>query len=661
MNWKQRLDEVKQAQEAAEEKKHQRQASALGRFAPTTPGAPEHVAAADARLDDALENYSVVDAYRKWIGKSEPQVGTGQTESIKVSCPNPWHADRNPSAWLNTERGLYYCGACGTGGDVYDLAAIAHGMENYRDNPRSFHDLRRKMGHDLGWNFYTDGSYMVPLEPGAPLPGLDSSQGDPGPGSSGGEDASGADVTPLRLVDTAGTDDDEFNPTSAESAYTTETIDYRSVVEPGTFLDSYMRACGEDTAPDEYHLFNGLVALSLAAGRNVYDPNDGKFYPTMFVCFVGRTGQGKSMARRHLTRLLERALPYDHQGGDRDGVLIMDRPGSGEVLVKMLAGDQAAPGMPPYHLGDVKGYLDFDELSELMNKGSRTGSTLKDKMLELYDSPEVLTNHSLTSGQFAAHRPFCSVTTSTQPETMRRLFGKGDVHSGFLNRFVFVTGTPKEKIAYGMPVVDVMPASLKLKSISQWIEQHTGGLRITWSQEAIDTWTPFFHEHLEGDQAADIKARLAFVLKKIILLLSLNGHRTIVEPADINRAIALYRYLVSSYGIVEDASLTHVEAPDMEKEVLAWIRKQYLKDPATSITAHAVNKQFRRRKWSMEQINRVMKALTESGSIAAARLTAPRSGRPPKGQPVVPTGMSITHPGPSKGTPIYVPDEEEKS
>lgn len=661
MSWKQRLEQAKQAEQEAQNKQQERQEQSLGRFTAHS-GAPEHVAAADARLDAALESLDIIDAYRRWCGKSEPDVGRGQTESIKVSCPNPWHRDSNPSAWLNTEKGLYYCGACGTGGDAHDLAAIAHGLENYREDGRMFHDLRRKMGNDLGWNFYSDGAFLVPLEPGAPLPGLDSSQGDPGPGSSGREDASGAVVTPLRLI--GGTDsdddDDEFDSTSAEQAHTTEKIDYETVIEPGTFLDAYMRACTIDTAPDEYHLFNGLVALSLAAGRNVYDPNDGSFFPTLFVCFVGSTGRGKSMSRRHLAKTLEKALPYDYNGPDRSGVLIMDRPGSGEVLVKLLAGDQAPAGMPPYHLGDVKGYLDFDELSELMNKGARTGSTLKDKLLELYDSPEKLSNHSLTSGQFVAHRPFCSVTTSTQPETMRKLFSKGDVHSGFLNRFIFVTGTPKESRAYGMPTIDVNGPSLKLRSISQWIDHHSGNMQITWSQEAIDTWTPFFYEFLDDDKA-DIKARLAFVLKKIVMLMALNGHRTIVEADDIKRAIGLYRFLLSSYGIVEDASLTHVDSSDMEQEILSWIREQYLADPSLSITAHAVNRRFWRRKWGLEQINRVMKALTESGALAAARLNKPRKGRPPKGQPVVPTGMKIQHQASENSKPIYIPEEEEQS
>lgn len=648
-DWQDRLNQAKQS------RAQQPPPDLLTQFVPSGPSLPEHIADADAKLDAALRGIDIVDAYRRWCGKSNPSASPGQTESVMVSCPQPGHADRNPSAWLNTDKGVYFCAACSMGGDAFDLAAIAHGLENYRDDGRTFHDLRRKMGTDLGWNFYNEGSYTVALEPGAPLPGLDSEQGDPEPGSSGEASASGAAVAQLHVIHGGDTDeDDDDDDTSVEQVITTEKIDYSITIEKGTFLDTYMRACTVDTAPEEFHLFNGLVALSLAAGRQVQAVEDGGYHPSLYVCVVGGTGTGKSRARRHLAKVLREGLPYDFSGPDRSGVRILDRPGSGEALAKMLSGDESpGAGMPPYHLGDVKGYLDFDELSELMNKGSRLGSTLKDKLLELYDAPEELTNFSLTGGRYSAIRPFCSITTSTQPETMRKLFTKGDMHSGFLNRFIFITGTPKDPVAYGTPTISVTPAALQLRSVVQWIGQHNGAIDLRWSPEAIETWTGFFHDHIAKGQS-DIKMRLGFVLRKFVMLFAVNGHRETANVDDVKRAISLYRFLAAAYGVVEDSSLTNVDVADMEQEVLRWIRQQYRDDPAKSLTAYAVQHQFRTRKWSIEQINRIMKSLTESGALAAARLNGQRRGRPPKSQPFVPTDISVTAPD---DKPIYVPGE----
>ena len=40
----------------------------------------------------------------------------------------PFHGDRNPSLWVDTERGLWGCRACGEHGDVINLYARLHGL-----------------------------------------------------------------------------------------------------------------------------------------------------------------------------------------------------------------------------------------------------------------------------------------------------------------------------------------------------------------------------------------------------------------------------------------------------------------------------------------------------------------------------------------------------
>ena len=647
MSW---LDELNRRRSAA---KPQTDPMSLGDFTPSS-SAPAEVAAADAELDAAIKAIDIVDAYRRWIPKQAPTNTEGQTESIMVSCPRPEHPDRNPSAWLNTEKGLYYCAACSVGGDVFDLAAIGHGMENYRSDKRTFHRLREAIGTDLGWSFYKDErGFTIPLAPGSPPPG----SSEPGQGAPASTDAAGdtpgGEVIDIHRGDELDGDDEDYD---TSRLVTTKHLDYDKIVEPGTFLDSYMRATTIDSAPDEYHLFNGLVALSLVAGRHVSVPADGGYHPSLYVCIVGQSGEGKSLARRHLVRVLKEGLPFDYTGPDRHGVLPMSRPGSGEVLVKMLKGDYSSgQGMPPYHLGDVKGYLDFDELSELIGKAARTGSVLKDKLLELYDTPESISNHSLTSGHHEALRPFVSLTTSTQPETMRRLMTKADVHSGFLNRFIFVTGTPKPKVAFGTPMVDIIPPSLKLAAINEWIKSHSDGkVRLTWTPDAIALWTDFFHENLATSRG-DIMQRLAFVLKKTFMLMAVNGRRDTVEVDDVRRGLEIYEFLVSSFTEVEDRSLTNVDYSDMEEEILKWIRSAYRKDPSRAITASAVRARFKSRQWTLESINRVMRALQDSGELAVAKYEGAKRGRPPKGDVVVPIGVAL--PSAKPGSGVYLPNQ----
>ena len=106
----------------------------------------------DLQMDSIIDSIDILDAYRRWIGKEVDEKTTSQTEGIKVSCPNPGHRDKNPSAWLNSDNRRWFCGGCQEGGDIYDLAAIKFGYQrpDYKDG-KAFHDLRREMAEAYGY------------------------------------------------------------------------------------------------------------------------------------------------------------------------------------------------------------------------------------------------------------------------------------------------------------------------------------------------------------------------------------------------------------------------------------------------------------------------------------------------------------------------------
>ena len=153
----------------------------LDEFSPGHRDYPAQVKAGEAALDDAISSLGIIEGYRKYCGKSEVEAN-GQTESIMVSCPIPGHADRVPSAWLNTDRDVFFCGGCQEGGDVYDLAAYHHGLTGYRADTsgRLFHELRKAIGTDLGFSFWpSPEGLMVPVPPGGAPPGTTPVQPEP--------------------------------------------------------------------------------------------------------------------------------------------------------------------------------------------------------------------------------------------------------------------------------------------------------------------------------------------------------------------------------------------------------------------------------------------------------------------------------------------------
>ncbi|GAB3817438.1 hypothetical protein [Kribbella italica] len=86
--------------------------------------------AAAQAVNDACNSLSIAEVYSK-ISKNRwkrPYQGEIR-EGIKISCPNPNHPDEHPSAWLNTITNKYHCGTCWQGGYIYEMAALAWGMQ----------------------------------------------------------------------------------------------------------------------------------------------------------------------------------------------------------------------------------------------------------------------------------------------------------------------------------------------------------------------------------------------------------------------------------------------------------------------------------------------------------------------------------------------------
>lgn len=119
----------------------------------------------DDEVDAVIANIDPLVAYRKWIGK-EVAENEVNWEECHISCPFPSHRDSRPSAWILTKdkgtkpKGTWFCGGCQEGGDLYDMAAIKHGMSDYK-NGKNFHDLRRAMAEDFGYRFKMIGGKEV--------------------------------------------------------------------------------------------------------------------------------------------------------------------------------------------------------------------------------------------------------------------------------------------------------------------------------------------------------------------------------------------------------------------------------------------------------------------------------------------------------------------
>lgn len=64
------------------------------------------------------------------IQSFKPGVKISQSARRFISVPCPFHDDKEPSFWIDTERNLWGCHACGVRGDVINLYARLNGITN---------------------------------------------------------------------------------------------------------------------------------------------------------------------------------------------------------------------------------------------------------------------------------------------------------------------------------------------------------------------------------------------------------------------------------------------------------------------------------------------------------------------------------------------------
>lgn len=557
-------------------------------------------------IDRLIDNLGISEAYDRWIGKKRPAQRSGKKEGVMVSCPKPDHLDRNPSAWLNIDKNTWYCASCSEGGDVYDLASFRFGVPNYKSG-KAFGELRSAIAQDFGYSFVTgpglpaDGVLVgpgpeeeasataapapermgtAPTEGGSPapvavpLPPLTPAPTPAGPVYSD-DDAGLATVHTL-----PGYEEDDDEPDADLPG-----LDWRGLVTPGTFLDTYMANASLDDVPEEYHFWNALLAIGIAAGRDIQLFDYKPVLANLFICVLGSTGSGKSRATGYVSSLLEAALPHDWSDPSSRGARRLTTPGSAENLIHQFSKPlYDTSGAKPIVTGyaPVRGLVEFSELSALVGRAGRTGSVLKPVLMQFFDGDPRITSSSNTGGSHVAVDSFAAVVTSTQPKALKELLTTGDADSGFLNRWIFVSGTYKQRMAIGGVKVDLTAAAEKLSKIHYWCEPATPidpPKEIVWSTQAAEAFTEFFHSSIEPlllKSDNPFLARLDLICKKLCLLFTINEMLDEVPLSVIDKVKVVFDYLLAVYAVPAE-SVGRTVGTEIEDKILTFIENQCAK------------------------------------------------------------------------------------
>jgi energy-coupling factor transporter ATP-binding protein EcfA2 len=566
---------------------------------------------ADREMDALIKSIDFPTAYNKWIGKMHAV--QKKDDGNFISCPNPSHADppkgngaSGYNAWFKSD-GTWTCGKCDDGGDIFDIAAIHFGYPRpeYKQG-EMFHKLREDMAADFGFRTKkVAGGKIGWIEP-QETPKL----------------TVVPDVQEVQSPSENVTDEpDQVQNVSPMWADDGEpelviypTIDWRNLIPEDTFLYEYMKACTNDDAPEEYHFWHGLMALGLVCGRNVTLDDTQPVYGNILLCILGATGTGKSRSRRHLNTVLREAAPYHEDGTRTTGCKIIPVPSSGEYLVHQFTYEGKDPGNGKTSLGfqRVVGVVDFDEMSALLSRANRQGSTLKPTLMSLADATHEVKIGGLQRGDFIAHEPFCSITASTQPKAIRTLLNRNDTGSGFLNRWIFAGGKQKRIEALGG---DRSNISVNLESAIEELRKVRGWAgferKVGMDDDAYELYEKFFYSTIapakEKDET-DLIKRIDLIIKKLMLLLTMNLRKTSVPLQVVETAITLYDYVLECYGIL-NSNIGVTLMQDVMREIQRHIIR-HQKQTSRGASARDIARYTARRNYSLEQIKKALEVMT---------------------------------------------------
>lgn len=562
------------------------------------PAMPAERSPEQYEIDAVLGRVDIVEAYKLWCGKMEPNVGS-KRESIMVSCPNPAHPDAHPSAWLNLDigdGGVGNCASCELGFDKYDIAAWHFGFRVPDYKHTDFPEVRRRMAEGLGYRVMVVGKdeWLEKIQPDEQDPREDS----PDPlHTTPVPDVPAAIVeSPFELADDENVD-----------------FDWRDLpaIEPGTFMYEWMSSTSELYEPEEFYLWLGFVAMGLAVGNRVVLDDEPTVRANLLTCLVGSTGTGKSRAMRNLHRLVREAMPWDST--DAKGVRMIESSGSGEALIDQFTyftSDPTDKTITTEH--PITGLYIEDEFESVMARINKAGSTYRGSLMQFFDSDLPVSTNSRTHGSKVARQHFMELVSSTQPTRLSDLVSLGDASSGFLNRFQFVFGTSKKRPALSTIRLDLARPIDLLRNVRAW----SGATRRVqfMDHNANAAWSEHFDARIvpliEGE--SQLAARIELQCKKLLLLFAINDKMTTVATDHVASLERIFPYMLRCYGVVE----REAGADSLERCTQA-IREYFMSHPDDAITIRVLISSSGARKFkNTELTNRAVANLVTAGEIA---------------------------------------------
>lgn len=355
-------------------------------------------------------------------------------------------------------------------------------------------------------------------------------------------------------------------------------------------------------AADQFHAISFLTVCAAVAGRRFWQHYSGTLHANLFALLVGNTGTSRKDTS--INRVMSVVT-----SAQNDPTRMIAPPFHVETEVASAEGLIHALRDHPLML------LRLSEFTSLLYKAKRSGSgNLFDAFIHLYDCPSEFKNPSKNNPAVAV-MPTLSVLAATQPARLAQQMDSEALASGFGNRFLIVPGVGKASMADPPPLDKRRAVDLYAEVVERFDSLYDGNGRqpveIAMDDACRLRWQEYYDRTQEEQRADDglseMRTRYPTNTRKIAMLLAmLDGERRIL-PRHLDAALAFTEWswqqiqrLMVDWGVSVDAQIEN-----RINVVLAGgpLPKRILRQRASS------------RKWSSPEFNRVVKAMSEVGTI----------------------------------------------
>lgn len=373
-------------------------------------------------------------------------------------------------------------------------------------------------------------------------------------------------------------------------------------------VERWVQYASERTeSPEKFHRYMGYVAVSTAVGRRLWlNWPGGKLFPNLFILTVAQSASFKSTALNMIKRVIRRI--------DEQAIIPDDFT---DASLNAMIGKY------------TQGVITIDEFSRILKAEEGAFAQVKNTLTSIYDCPEVYNMPARVkdNGNFAqsASYPVFSVCALSTAEGMMQTMSIDDMKSGFMTRFMIVSGSSSDR-TFPLPPGDddgfITEVATRLRSLRDG--RNLGvGKQVQFSEEA---------KRIYSDWYTDVKGRLStkpnyielsgsvvrlriyaikFAMLEAVLNWADDENTPTIKEEEIRKGIA-----IAEEGLKDlFASMSHLEVASSKDKMVQILHKarQFFVKHRDMVTRTELYSAMKRA--TKKDIDMVISTLIDSGEI----------------------------------------------